>query len=284
MTVSYTHLDVYKRQDVERGAFEEIKRKFSEMIMMNHPDFEKVFYLQTDASNVAVGAELYQEDEEKEHLTIAFPSRSLQPAEKNYTTTEKELLSIVFAVGKFRTYILGNRTIIRTDHKALSFLNTCKLANSRLTRWVLVLQEYNFEWEYIRGTENKVPDTLSRVDSEDNRTGRDIKEIEIFKITREDKIFGEELKDISTMQRADGKSGKIINSLETELEESEYNQFFQIYKGLLFKRVVGGEHDWKLVIPEELEEKIIWDCHIRYGHFGAKKCVSVCLLYTSRCV
>ena len=122
---------------------------------MNHPDFNKIFFLQTDASNVAVGAELYQEDDEKEHLTITFARRSLLMAEKNYTTTEKELLSIVFAVGKFRTYILGNRTVIRTDHKALSFLNTCKLAHSRLTRCVLVLQEYNFEWEYIKGTENK---------------------------------------------------------------------------------------------------------------------------------
>ena len=62
----------WKWGDTERGAFEEIKRKFSKMIMMNHPDFEKVFYLQTDASNVAVGAELYQEDDEKEHLTIAL--------------------------------------------------------------------------------------------------------------------------------------------------------------------------------------------------------------------
>ena len=145
-TVSYTHLNYahitarlsavlqknrqWKWGDVEREAFEEIKTKFSNMIMMNHPDFKKVFYLQTDASNVAVGAELYQEDNEKEHLTIAFASRSLLPTEKNYTTTKKELLSIVFAVGKFRTYILGNKTIIRTDHKALSFLNTCKLAHS----------------------------------------------------------------------------------------------------------------------------------------------------------
>ena len=93
--------------------------------MMNNPDFLKTFYLQTDASNVALGAELYQEDDDKEHQTIAFASRSLLAAERKYTTTEKELLSIVFAVGKFRTYILGNRTIIRTDHKALSFLNTC---------------------------------------------------------------------------------------------------------------------------------------------------------------
>ena len=165
------------------------------------------------------------------------------------------------------------RDRIRTDHKALSFLNTCKLAHSRLTRWVLVLQEYNFEWEYIKGTDNKIPDTLSRVDMLDNKTGRDLKEIEIFQISREDRIFGEELKDIRTMQRADGKSGKIIDSLETELAESEYSQHFQIYQGLLFKKVVGGERDWKLVVPEGLVDKIVWDCHLRYGHFGAKKCV-----------
>ena len=96
----------------ERETFEEIKDKFSNMITMNHPDFLKTFYLQTDASNVALGAELYQEDSDKEHHTIAFASRSLLAAERNYTTTEKELLSIVFAVGKFRTYTLGNRTIV----------------------------------------------------------------------------------------------------------------------------------------------------------------------------
>ena len=109
------------------------------MIMMNHPDFQKKFYLQTDASNIALGAELYQEGEDQEHRTIAFASRTLLAAERNYTTTEKELLSIVFAVKKFRTYLLGNQTVIRTDHKALSFLNTCKLMHSRLTRWELAL-------------------------------------------------------------------------------------------------------------------------------------------------
>ena len=73
----------------------------------------------------------------------------------------------------------------------------------------------------------------------DNNTGRDLKEIEIFRITREDRIFGEELKNIKTMQRADGKSGRVINSLETELAGSEYNNHFQIYRGLLFKKEEG---------------------------------------------
>ena len=145
--------------ETERDAFNEIKDKFVDMIMMNHPNFEQKFYLQTDASNVALGAELYQEDEDKEHRTIAFASWTLLAAEGNYTTTKKELLSIVFAVKKFWIYLLGSSTIIRTNHKVLSFLNTCKLTHSRLTRWVLALQEYNFSREYIKGVKNKIPDT-----------------------------------------------------------------------------------------------------------------------------
>ncbi len=141
--------------------------------------------------------------------------------------------------------------------------------------WVLTLQEYNFSWEYIKGTDNKVPDTLSRVDVTENKTGRDLKEIEIFRLTREDRIFGEELRDIKNTQRSDNKSGKIIASLEADVDGSEYNTHFQIYQGILFKKVEGGECDWRLVVPEELIDRIIWDCNIRYGHFRAKKCANV---------
>ena len=74
-----------------------------------------------------------------------------------------------------------------------------------------------------------------------------------------------------TVQRAEDKSVKVIESLEKEVSGSEYSQYFQVYNGLLFKRIVGGERVWKLVIPEGLVDKVIWDCHLRYGHFGAKK-------------
>ena len=71
------------------------------------------------------------------------------------------------------------------------------------------------------------------------------------------------------MQRSDSKLGKVMVSLETEVEGSEYNERFQVYQGILFKKVDGGERDWRLVIPEGLVDKIVWVCHIRYGHFGA---------------
>ena len=87
---------------------------------------------------------------------------------------------------------------------------------------------------------NKVPDTHSRVNVIDNKTGRDLKEIEIFRLTREDRIFGEELSDIKNMQRSDSKLGKVIVSLETEVEGSEYNERLQVYQGTLFKKVDSG--------------------------------------------
>ena len=101
------------------------------------------------------------------------------------------------------------------------------------------LQEYHFSWEHIKGTNNKVPDTLSRVDVIDNKTGRDLKEIEIFRLTREDRIFGEELREIKSMQRSENKLGKIIASLEAHVNGCEYNTHFQIYQGILFKKVEG---------------------------------------------
>ena len=84
-----------------------------------------------------------------------------------------------------------------------------------------------------------IPDTLSWVDIEGNRTGRDLKEIEIFRLSREDRLFGEELKDVQNMQRSDTKLGNIIESLEANLDDSGYRQYFQIHQGVLFKKVEG---------------------------------------------
>ena len=84
-----------------------IKIKFLETIMLHHPDFTTPFYMNCDASDVSLGSILYQEDDEENHLVISFASRVLNSCERNYNVTEKELLSIVFACNKYRTYILG---------------------------------------------------------------------------------------------------------------------------------------------------------------------------------
>ena len=115
---------------------------------------------------MSLGAELYQEDREGDHQVISFASRVLNQCERNYSVTEKELLSVVFACGKFRTYILGYPLTVRSDDKSISFIQRCKLSHGRLTRWILALQEYNITWEYVPGKQNTVADALSRVNLE----------------------------------------------------------------------------------------------------------------------
>ena len=90
-----------------------IRDKFLESVILHHPNFNKQFFMNCDASDVSLGTVLYQEDDEGSHQVISFASRVLNSCEKNYNVTEKELLSVVFGCGKFRTYILGYRTTIR---------------------------------------------------------------------------------------------------------------------------------------------------------------------------
>lgn len=95
-------------------------------------------------------------------LPIAFASRTLNRAKSNYSTTEKELLAIVWSVKHFRPYLYRNKFIIQTDHKPLTWLINVKDPGSRLIRWQLVLEEYDYEIIYKLGKVNKVADALSQ--------------------------------------------------------------------------------------------------------------------------
>ncbi|KAH9705608.1 hypothetical protein KPL70_011947 [Citrus sinensis] len=95
---------------------------------------------------------------------IYYASMTLNDAQLNYSTTEKEMLAVVFALDKFRSYLIGCKVIIFTDHAALKYLFTKKDAKARLIRWVLLLQEFDIEFRDKKGSENVVADHLSRLD------------------------------------------------------------------------------------------------------------------------
>ncbi|XP_059285625.1 uncharacterized protein LOC132039101 [Lycium ferocissimum] len=142
-------------------AFEGLKERLTSTPIIIAPDWSKPFELMCDASGFAMGPVLGQKCDKIFHL-IYYASKTLNGAQMNYTVTEQELLAIVFAYEKFRAYLLGTHVIVHTDHMTLSYLMKKKDAKPRLIRWVLLLQEFDFEVKGRKGCENQVADHLSR--------------------------------------------------------------------------------------------------------------------------
>ncbi|KAM1152014.1 hypothetical protein EV1_034327 [Malus domestica] len=131
------------------------------------PDWSLLFELMCDASDYAIGVVLGQRRNKQPHV-IHYASRTLNDAQLNYSTTEKELLAVVFALDKFRSYLLGIKVIVYSDHAALKYLLTKKKAKPRLIRWMLLLQEFNIEIRDKKGSENVLADHLSRLVHEED--------------------------------------------------------------------------------------------------------------------
>nr|GFA49073.1 reverse transcriptase domain-containing protein [Tanacetum cinerariifolium] len=117
-----------------------------------------------DASDFAIGAVLGQRHE-KHFRPIHYASKTMTDAESNYTTTEKEMLAVVYAFEKFLSCLIMNKSIVHTDHSALKYLFAKKDAKARLLRWVLLLQEFDFKVLDTKGAENLSPDHLSRLEN-----------------------------------------------------------------------------------------------------------------------
>ena len=144
----------------ERKAFNNMKKVICREVMLAFPNFSKPFVIHTDASHTQLGAVISQDEK-----PIAFYSRKLNSAQTRYTTTERELLSIVETLKEFRNILLGYPIVVYTDHKNL----TCAHFNTeRVMRWRLILEEYGPELRYIKGEKNIVADALSRLDLDDS--------------------------------------------------------------------------------------------------------------------
>ncbi|KAB2611031.1 hypothetical protein D8674_019063 [Pyrus ussuriensis x Pyrus communis] len=144
------------------ASFNQLKELLTTAPIISPPDWSISFELMCDASDYALGAVLGQRKNKLPHV-IYYASRTLNDAQLNYSTTEKERLAVVFALDKFRSYLIGTKVIVFTDHAALKYLLTKKEAKPRLIRWMLLLQEFDIEIRDKKGCENVVADHLSRM-------------------------------------------------------------------------------------------------------------------------
>ena len=274
--------------DDHAKAFKKLKIDFQSCIMLKHVIPNAQLRVQTDASDRGISGILYQIDPHGNHNVIAVISRCLTKCEVNYTTTEKELLAVVYAVEKFRVYLLGIRFVIVTDHQCLTFLRSAKFQNSRITRWILLLQQYVFTIEYCRGVDNVVADFFSRNPggkfSEDHTERIIVSSLhQCFLPVRENPEdtavlsiallnsnvdLARSFKSLGVLQKEDAKVKVIMDKCNSSAEVSN----FQIYKHILFHQEKNSA-EWRIVIPVKLQESLIDAVHVKLGHPGVYKTI-----------
>ncbi|GFO27554.1 Zinc finger protein [Plakobranchus ocellatus] len=149
--------------DSQERAYNSLKVAVTSKPVLQFPDVNKRFVLRTDASDRGLGAALMQENEGT-LFPVVYASKKLIDRERKYSVTEREALAIVWGVKKFSLYLYGTVFILQTDHGTLQFLNAAKFDSPRIMRWALALQVYNFDVQYIKGSENVGADYLSRIE------------------------------------------------------------------------------------------------------------------------
>nr|GEU30483.1 reverse transcriptase domain-containing protein [Tanacetum cinerariifolium] len=153
---------IFSKECVE--SFQTLKRKLTEAPILISPGWDMPFELMCDASDFAIGAVLGQR-QDKHFKPIHYASKTMTEVESNYTTTKKEMLAVVFAFEKFRSYLIMNKSIVYTDHSALKYLFTKKDFKARLLRWVLLLQKFTFKVIDTKGAKNLATDHLSQLEN-----------------------------------------------------------------------------------------------------------------------
>ena len=144
------------------NAVKLLKNILADAPVLMFPDYNKPFHLHTDASNTGIGAVLLQEHNGKLH-PLSYYSKTLNEAQRNYSTTKREALALVQALTHFRNIILTFKINVYTDHKPLLGVLTNNTSDATINRWGLLIQDYAINLHYLNGNDNPIADSLSRL-------------------------------------------------------------------------------------------------------------------------
>ena len=283
--------------DEAQGAFEELRHRLVTTPTLAFPDYELPFILDTDASNVGIGAVLSQRQSDGSERVIAYGSRTLSRPERRYCVTRRELLAVVTFVQHFRPYLLGREFLLRTDHSSLVWLTNFKQPEGQLARWLECLQEFSFHTVHRPGKKHTNADALSRRPC--SQCGReeplvseehviDTADKEVMALLQE-----RSPQDIRKLQLDDPTIGPLLQAVEKDerLEQEvsarggpEVRRLVQLWdrllveEGLLKRKYdsVKGVGSWtQLVVPLVLREEILQESHAGSleGHLGEDKTV-----------
>jgi hypothetical protein len=247
------------------SSFEKLKQALVSAPVIQSPDWDLPFELMCDASDYDVGAVLGQRKDNKPSV-VYYASKTLNDAQRNYTTTEKEMLAVVFALDKFRPYLLGTQTTVFTDHAALKYLLSKKETKQRLIRWVLLLQEFDLLFKDKKGVENVVADHLSRLRSDPSNE-------EILESFPDEQLFAL----LESPWYADIVNYLVTKDIPPDWSKADRDRFLSQVKfyiwdePYLFKYC--PDQIFRRCIPESEHHDILSFCHDQAcgGHFSTKK-------------
>ena len=252
-----------------KAAFEEIKSRLVQAPIMAAPEWDQGFEVMCDASDFAMGAVLGKR-KEKIFRAIYYASRTFNEAQENYSTTEKEMLAIVFACEKFRPYILGSHVIVHTDHAAIKYLMSKKEAKPRLIRWVLLLQEFDLKIKDKKGCDNVIADHLSRVEqneteNEETELKENFPDEQLFKVSFQIPWYADIVNYLACGVVPQEFSYQQKRKLRTD------SRYYIWDDPLLVKR--GADMIIRKCVPESEQGKILNDCHASPygGHFSGER-------------
>ncbi|GBG77243.1 hypothetical protein CBR_g23571 [Chara braunii] len=237
------------------AAFRHLKHALTHYEVLKRPDPDKPFIVTTDASQYGIGAVLAQQEGPKlrpvEYMSKKMPSQKLAKS-----TYEKELYAVYKALTHWRHYLLGRFFILRTDHQTLRWMRTQPVLSDALKCWIEVIEQYDFDPQYLKGEYNKVADALS--------CRPDFSSALITEFDLTDDVT----QSLVEAYRQDQFMSKIIRRLEAK--DKKTSAEFELVNGLLFLEKAGNK---RLCVPnsESLRSLFLGECHDATGHFGYKK-------------